>query len=53
VNFLMCSFANHDSLHPGISLSNTSFCSSKYLDTMDICSTCGNEHNEINVNLEL
>jgi hypothetical protein len=31
MNFLMCSFAKHDSLHPGLSLSNTSLCSSKVL----------------------
>jgi hypothetical protein len=35
--FLMYSFANHDSLCLGLSLSNTSLCSSKYSDTMDIC----------------
>jgi hypothetical protein len=40
VNFLMCSFANHDSLRSGLSLSNTSLCSSKYSNTMDIrCNT--------------
>jgi hypothetical protein len=37
MNFLMCSFTNHDSLYPWLSLSNTSLCSSKYSDTMDIC----------------
>jgi hypothetical protein len=37
MNFLMCSFANHDSLHPWLSQSNNSLCSSKYSDIMDIC----------------
>ena len=37
MNFLMHSFANHDSLCPGLSLSNISLCISKYSDTMDIC----------------
>jgi hypothetical protein len=37
MNFLMCSFTNHNLLLPRLSLSNTSLCSSKYSDTMDIC----------------
>jgi hypothetical protein len=41
MNFLMCLFASHNSLCLGLSLSNTSLCSPKYSDTMNIrCNTC-------------
>jgi hypothetical protein len=38
MNFLTCSFANQDSWCPGFFLRNTTLCSSKYSETMDICS---------------
>jgi hypothetical protein len=53
MNFLMCSFANHDSLRPRLSLSNTSLCSFKSRTQLTSVVTRGNERNKINLDLEL